>query len=243
MSWMISRAMLEAYENSLSSPERVEAFSEANCSDGEPCAPLNGSPMPQAYLPPDRTTATWSLSRYGMTCGPLTEDRGAALLTWYREVFLARTLARREKAPALKAAAPGTGEKWPASLAKYDPARCGWKTAQLSLLEGSEQFLVTWPRSGLMRNGTCWELPTLAPAIGESESGFVPTVLTSEATGPGLHGNGSHNFRTWFRENSTERRSPLHGEIMMLWPEGWANLGAPLETAKFQQWLQQHGAS
>jgi hypothetical protein len=28
---------------------------------------------------------------------------------------------------------------------------------------------------------------------------------------------------------------------MMLWPEGWANLGMPLATDKFQQWRQQHG--
>jgi hypothetical protein len=30
---------------------------------------------------------------------------------------------------------------------------------------------------------------------------------------------------------------------MMLWPEGWANLGMPLATDKFRQWLQQHGES
>jgi hypothetical protein len=93
-----------------------------------------------------------------------------------------------------------------------------------------------------MRNGECWALDTPAHATDAIESGFVPTILTSEATGPGLHGNGSHNFRTWFRENSTERRSPRHGEIMMLWPEGWVNAGEPLAMDKFRQWLRLHGS-
>lgn len=228
MSWLFSRAL-------------VEAFSAASCLDGVPSAPSNGSPTPQAYLPPDKTTATWSLSRFGMTCGPLTADRGAALLTWYLAAFPARTSAPQAREQASTASAAACGEQWPASLTRFDPTTCSWRTAQFSLLEGLAVYSATWPRWGLMRAGECWELPTLAPAIEENESGYVPTVLTSEATGPGLHGNGSHNFRTWFRANSTEKRSPLHGEIMMLWPEGWANLGVPLATDKFQQWQRQHG--
>jgi hypothetical protein len=228
MSWLFSQAL-------------VEAFSAATCSDGEPSAPSSLSPTPQAFSWPGKTTACSLLSRYGMTCAPLTENRGPDVLMWCLEASLARTSAPQARAVASKANAPASGEKWPESWLKFDPSMCSWKTAQLSLLGDSAPFSGTWPRSGLMRDGMCWELPTSAPAIGESESGFVPTVLTSEATGPGLHGNGSHNFRTWFRENSTERRSPLHGEIMMLWPEGWANLGMPLATDKFQQWRQQHG--
>lgn len=229
MSWLFSRVL-------------VEGFSAAGSWDGGLSAPSNGSPTPQVYSSPDKTTACLSLSRFGMTCRPLTESRGAELLTLYRAAFPVRTSAPLARAKASKAHAQECGERWPASLARYDRGTSSWRTAQLSLLGDLAAFSATWPRSGLMLGGTCWELPTLAPAIGESESGFVPTVLTSEAIGPGLHGNGSHTFRTWFRANSTERRLPLHGEIMMLWPEGWANLGASLATDKFQQWQQQHGA-
>jgi site-specific DNA-cytosine methylase len=60
MSWLYSRALVEEYLGE-------------NSSDGEQCAPLSGNPTPQAYLPPDKTTRFWNLSRYGMTCKPLTE--------------------------------------------------------------------------------------------------------------------------------------------------------------------------
>lgn len=84
MSWLFSRVLVEEYlgENSL---------------DGEPFAPSNGNPTPQVFLPPDKTTRFWKLSRYGMTCSPLTDDRGAELLTWFRAAFRARTLAQQER--------------------------------------------------------------------------------------------------------------------------------------------------
>ena len=66
-------------------------------SAGELSAPSNGSPTPQAYLSPDRTTAFSRLSRFGMTFAPLTDDRGADLLTSYRAGFRARTSAAQEK--------------------------------------------------------------------------------------------------------------------------------------------------
>lgn len=84
MSWLFSRVLVEEYlvENSL---------------DGEQCAPLNGNPMPQVFLPPDKTTRFWSLSRYGMTCKPLTEPRGEELLMLFQAGFHARTSAVQEK--------------------------------------------------------------------------------------------------------------------------------------------------
>lgn len=84
MSWLYSRAL-------------VEGFLAASCWDGEQCAPLNGSPMPQVFLPSDKTIRFWSLSRYGMTCKPLTENRGEELLMLFRAGFRAKTLAAQEK--------------------------------------------------------------------------------------------------------------------------------------------------
>ena len=84
MSWLFSQALVAEYLGE-------------NCSDGEQCAPLSGNPTPQVYLPPDKTTRFWSLSRYGMTCKPLTEPRGEELLTLFLEGFHAKTSAAQEK--------------------------------------------------------------------------------------------------------------------------------------------------
>ena len=82
MSWLFSRAL-------------VEAFSEASSLDGEPSAPLNGSPMQQAYLPADKMNAFSRLSRFGMTFRPLTDNLGQDVLTSYLEAFPAKTLVSR----------------------------------------------------------------------------------------------------------------------------------------------------
>ena len=84
MSWLFSRVLVEEYLGE-------------NFSDGEPSAPLNGNPTPQAYLPSDKTTRFWNLSRYGMTCKPLTETRGEELLMLFRAGFRAKTLAAQGK--------------------------------------------------------------------------------------------------------------------------------------------------
>ena len=84
MSWLFSRVLVEEY--------LVE-----NSSVGEQCAPLNGNPTPQVFLPPDKTTRFWNLSRYGMTCKPLTEPRGEELLMLFRAGFRARTSVAQEK--------------------------------------------------------------------------------------------------------------------------------------------------
>ena len=84
MSWLFSRVLVEEYlvENSL---------------DGEPSAPLSGNHTPQVYLSPDKTTRFWNLSRYGMTCEPLTENLGEELLMLFLAGFRARTSAQQEK--------------------------------------------------------------------------------------------------------------------------------------------------
>ncbi len=173
MSYIFSRAL-------------VEAYSEANCSASELSAPLNSNPTPQAYCSPARMTDYSRLSRFGMTYAPLTDDRGAALLTWYREAFLARTFQPREKAPALTEPVPGSGGKCTELLARYDHSMSLWRTPQCSLLAGLDVFLETWPRSGMMRNGWCWERTTWAPRMSVSACGSLPKLPTlAKADGEG----------------------------------------------------------
>ena len=169
----------------------VAASSPGKCSDIDASALLSGSPMPQGYSSPARTTALSRLSRFGMTFKPLTADRGAELLTSWLAGFPAKTSALQEKAPASPEPAAGCGVTWRASLAKFDPATSSWKTVQLSLLGDSELSSVTWPRSGMTADGQCWELMMSAPHTEGTGSGlWVPTPIATEwKAGSGKLGN------------------------------------------------------
>ena len=170
MSWLFSRAL-------------VEEYSAASSWGGAQSVPSNGTPLPLGYLPPDKMKAHSRLSRFGMTFAPLTDDLGAALLTWFLAGFRAKTSAPPARVKVLKASAAACGEKWPESLARLDPNGCLWRTAQCSLFEDLELSLQTWPRWGLMRSGECWELPSLAPCTVENESGLLPTPNCMDVMG------------------------------------------------------------
>ena len=160
------------------SPVLVAAFLEECCSDTAQSVQSNTTPTPDQYYWPDKPTEHSRLSRFGTTCVPFEGSRGEELLTWYLAGFPAKTSALPEPEPESTEREADSGARWPGSLAKYDPDTCSWKTAQLSLLGDSEPSLVTWPRSGLMLDGQCWELPTLERRTDVSESGYWPTPNT-----------------------------------------------------------------
>jgi hypothetical protein len=162
MSWHCSRALVAGYW-------------AATSLDGAPSAPSNTTHTPEAYYWPDKTTEHSRLSRFGMTSEPLTADRGAELLTWFREVSLARTSAQLVEATGSTVSAVGSGRKWLGLLARFDRDTSTWRTPQSSLLEGSDEYSETWPRWGSMRNGESWERQTWEPNISATESGLWPT--------------------------------------------------------------------
>lgn len=247
MTWLISQALMKAYENSHCLPVPVAEYSAANCLDGELSAPSSGNPTPQAYLLPVKTTDAWSRFPSGITLSPLTESRGQDVLTWFLEGFPARTLVQPEKAQESTESAAECGEKWHGSLAKYDPDSSSWKTAQCLLLGGLEQFSETWPRWGLMRNGECWEAGILERLTEENEYGFLPTPKKQDsrhAQTRHLNPKDDHwksNLGEVFVAATACKKMPADFvEALMGWPIDHTAL-RPLETAKFQQWLQQHG--
>jgi hypothetical protein len=257
MSWLYSQALVDAYlgENFL---------------DGEPSAPSNGNPTPQAYLSPDKMTDFSRLSRFGMTYKPLTEDHGAAVLTSFLAAFPARTSVLREKELESQVSGQGCGPTWRASLARFDPATFSWKTAQLSLLGESESSSVIWPRSGMTVDGECWELPMLEPTTSATGSGWWPTPTVcgnynrkgaSATSGDGLatavrmwptptaHNSKETNAPSEANRNTPTlaaqaggKLNPMWVEWLMGWPLGWTDL-KPLETDKFHCAPQQHGES
>lgn len=110
----------------------------------------------------------------------LMDDHGAELLTSWLEGFRAKTSALPGTERGLMENAAECGTTWPASLAKFDPDTSSWKTAQLSLLGGLEEFSETWPRWGLMRAGECWERQTLVPRTSESASGLSLSIWPTQ---------------------------------------------------------------
>jgi hypothetical protein len=167
MSWHCSRAL-------------VEEFSEAICLVGELSAPSSSTPTPEAYYWPDKTTEHSRLSRFGMTSEPLMADHGAELLTWFREVSLARTSVQPERVTVWTASEVGSGRKWLGLLARFDLDSRSWRTPQCSLLGDSDEFLETWPRWGSMRTGECWERQTSALRTSGTVSGLWPTPTATD---------------------------------------------------------------
>jgi hypothetical protein len=197
MSWLFSQAL-------------VAEFLGENFSDGEPSALLSGSPMQQAYLSPDKTTVFSRLSRFGMTFRPLTENRGAELLTSYLAVFPVRTSASQDVEPDLMENVVECGNTWRGWLEKYDPNTSLWRTAQCSFIEDLNESSVTLPRSGMTRDGLLWELPTLERHTNETGSGSWPTPQASDN-------------RPRATANSTARRIKLGKQVSLeaavkFWP-------------------------
>ena len=226
MSWLFSRAL-------------VEEYSEGICSDGEPSVQSNGNLTPQAYLCSDKMMGFSRLSRFGMTFRLLTADRGEALLMSYLEGFPARTSQPQEKAQGLTESDQGCGEKWQGSFAKYDPDTHSLRTHQCSLLEDLTESCQTLPAWGLMRDGECWEQPTLALRIRGTESGLWPTPTAHNAKETNAPSEAKRNEPT-LASRVGGKLNPTWVEWLMGWPLEWTDL-KPLEMDKFQQWQQQHG--
>ena len=95
----------------------------------------------------------------------------------------AKTSASQAREQDLQARGPVFGTILLGSFAQFGPDGWSLKTSQLSLLEGSEPFSETWPKSGLMRNGIAYRLQPLVRRTDGSESGLWPTPKAS-AGGP-----------------------------------------------------------
>ncbi len=238
MSWLYSRVL-------------VEGFLEASSSDGEPSAPSNGNPTPQAYCAPDKTTVFSRLSRFGMTFKPLTEDRGEELLMSYLAAFPARTSQAPGKGPESKESAAECGSTWRGWLAKYDPDSSSWRTAQCSFIEDLPESLETLPRSGMTRGGLLWELPMLERRTNGKESGLWPTPMKSDSVGrrpsKGWRGDSDLPSVVWRRNGGTENPNKPPAKLnarwvewLMGWPLGWTRL-QPLEMDKSHSAPQQPG--
>ena len=162
MSWHFSRALAGAYL-------------PGTCSDGAASAQLKSTSTPGECCSPARTTGASPHSPCGMTSEHSTRCRGEGWSTSCRADFRAPTSRSLAAEQASTASTPDFGRTWPGSFATFDLGSCSWRTRQPSLLGDSDEFLETWPRSGSMRSGACWEQPMLAPTTGVTGYGSLPT--------------------------------------------------------------------
>lgn len=161
------------------------------CSGGGASAQSSSTLSPGPCCSPDRTTGSYPHSPCGTTSQPSTQIRGAASLTWCRVGFPVPTFLLLDEAQESTASTPDSGRTWPGSFATFDRSSCSWKTHQPSLLGDSDEFSETWPRSGTMRSGACWERATLAPTTDGIASGSLPTPLATDGANGGPNQRGS----------------------------------------------------
>lgn len=153
--------------------EQAAAFSLADYLAGVQSPPAKSNPTPEPSSSTTRNSETSPASPSGTISAPSTALHSEATSTLSQAASPARTSQPQAKVQASPAPAPASGLKCTESFAKYNPATHSWKTPQCSLLADLDEYSETWPKSGIMLHGVCWELPTAAPLTAETESGFL----------------------------------------------------------------------
>src|SRR5690606_3340235 len=81
-------------------------------------------------------------------------------------------------------------------IATWNPVRSVWETDLVALYCGhSVPYPETWPAWGMTRSGAAYELPMWERRTTGSESSLLPTPLSTDGHGPGVHGQGGQDLR------------------------------------------------
>ena len=154
------------------------------------------------------------------------------------EVSHAKTSLAQERALASMVPNHPSGGNMSDSLASFDPSGLLLKTSSRSEQEDLTEFSGPWPRSGMMRSGTVFQLPTLARRIRGTEYGLLPTP-----SGTSNHGKNhvAGRLDEWGGSSNPFRGTPLgklhcprFEEWMMGYPDRWAELTVS-ETLSFRK--------
>ena len=150
----------------------------------------------------------------------------------------AKTSQAQERMLASTGLSHPSGGNMPVSLAKFDQNGSLLRTSSRSAQGASSEFSGPWPRSGMMRSGTVFRLPTLARRIRGTEYGLLPTP-----SGTSNHGKNhvAGRLDEWGGSTNPFRGTPLgrlhcprFEEWMMGYPDRWAELTAS-ETLSFRK--------
>lgn len=168
--------------------EREAAFSAESYLAGIASERLKSRNTRVESCSPANVTDSFQSSPSGMTCGHLTESPGAALSMSSAAASHAKTYPQQERESESTVSAADSGLRCTESFARFDHASHSWKTPQCSLLEGLDEFSETWPKSGMMRAGRAYPLPTAARPTAGNESGYlhmIPTPTVEDASRKG----------------------------------------------------------
>jgi hypothetical protein len=162
------------------------------------------------------------------------------------EGSLAKTSPTLVNAQASTASALDSGPSSPASSTKSNRRGSSSKTFPPSGLVVSAGCSVTFPRAGMMRNGTAYQLPTLAPLIVETASGLLPTPSasrygTNQGGAAGRVGKvrmslDSMATRGLLKNHAPGPLHPRYTEWLMGFPIGWTDLSVS-ETQSYPRSL------
>jgi hypothetical protein len=236
MSWHYSQALVEAYlgENSL---------------DGEPCVQWRLMPTAQDDLCSGKMKDTCHRSPYGMMFVPLMDSLGVELLTLFLAAFRAKGTQPLETCMAAGILMAGLTPF--ALLNKSSQGQSSWRTCQGSLFHTGEELSQTWPSWGIACDGGCFRVQT--PMITRPKSENASSLWRRPAATdwkrrnldwPSVRklGNPLCLPQQIAQRGHSGYLNPQFPAWLMGWPTTWAK-SAPLETAKFQQWLNSHGRS
>lgn len=133
------------------------------------------------------------------------------------------------------------GQSAPVLLGSFDPDTPSLKTSETCLVESKElglsEFSGTFPRSGMMRSGTVYQLPNLARTITEIGSGSFatqnrkwPTPSTRDYKGGYIGGRIRNGKVSWdtldVAVQHTDNQEKTNGTLNPTWVE-WL-MGFPL---------------
>lgn len=224
MSWLFSRALVVEYS--------VDFYW-----DGEPSVPSNMEPTQGMFLSHGRTTEPSDLSRYGMTCIPLTDDLGEDLLT----SCLAASRANSPR-PRLRDVTTQrtSGRKCSASSGK-----CARDLYCLRMSQGQCSLNVRPATTSSASATACADPSESAPSSAEHHTNAhafgrlaTPTATANQLAPSMAKWPGCRNLQRLALASGLP--FPTLYEWMMGWPIGWTDL-RPLAMDRFHEWLQQHG--
>jgi len=245
-------------------PELVGDSLEQGCWGGRPSVPWKKSRTAERCCSDDNGTVCSPCSRSGTTYEHLREIPGVD--TWMSSLRVSRVSRSASQESSKEKTTSATSGPIPSgSFARWDRDFACWKTFQVSLLTNTlEPFSGSWPRAGTVFDGIAYQRAPAAPLTRGTGSGLWATPNAADCQGTTGGGQG-RNLRTDVRwttpcaDDTGARQkkysqggkalsmqaggqlNPPWVEWLMGWPIGWSAL-EPLETDKFQQWLEQHGS-
>ena len=129
------------------------------------------------------------------------------------------------------------GQNMPGLYGLLDLNTLSLRTPQLSLLEDSEEFSVTFPKSGMMQNGNVYRQKALDTLTREKDSMLLPTPNATDGHF-GFLISIRENLEKYMREhqnrlayilrlkNLNEKEIVTIYELIMNFPLGWTELPA-----------------